>query len=186
MANGSTHLSTWVTADIKQRFATLAAAHGFSESGLLKRSVMLLLQSVDAEHLAAPIPSATEARHSRLTIRLRPDDERLLKERALGRGIPAATYVAAVVRVHLSGQAPLPKKELAALLQVVGDLRAIGRNLHQIARATNQGARLSGPSRDDLRAILTACEALREHVHDLVKANLDAWETGNVRTTRQR
>ena len=42
---GSTHLTTWVSAEIKQRFGALADQLGLSESALLKRLVDLNLQS---------------------------------------------------------------------------------------------------------------------------------------------
>jgi len=121
-----------------------------------------------------------------LTVYLRPDDQRVLKARALARGMYLSTYVAALVRSHLTNQAPLPQRELTGLMQALGELRAIGRNLNQIARAVNPGAPPSGPSRDDLLAILKACEVLREHVRDLIAANLKAWENGYAKTSRRR
>jgi hypothetical protein len=186
MANGSSHLKAWVSEDTKQRFAAMAAAQGISESALLNRTITLLLQSVTAEPLVVAERSIATGRDSRLSIRLRPDDQRLLKERSLTRGIPAATYVAALVRSHLTGQSPLPKKELGGLLEAVRELRAIGRNLNQIARAANQGSNPAAPSREDLRAILKACEALRDHVRSVVMANLKAWEVGYAETSHQR
>jgi len=37
MENRSTHLSTWVSADLKERFAAAAARQELSESALLRR-----------------------------------------------------------------------------------------------------------------------------------------------------
>ena len=39
MTTSSTHLSTWVSSDLKRRFADTAAREGLSESALLKRLV---------------------------------------------------------------------------------------------------------------------------------------------------
>jgi len=75
-----------------------------------------------------------------------------------------ATCASTLLRAHLRALAPLPKRELAALMQVVNELGAVGRNLNQIARAMNQGARVAGPTREELRAILKACAGLRDHV----------------------
>lgn len=44
----------------------------------------------------------------RLYVRLRHDDRLILQERAEARGMPASTYVAALVRAHLRVLAPLP------------------------------------------------------------------------------
>jgi hypothetical protein len=118
-------------------------------------------------------------RQTRLMIRLLADDQALLHARARARGMPMATYASVVIRSHLRGVAPLPKEERALLNQAIGQLSAIGRNLNQIARLTNQGGRVVGPSRDDLRGLLRACEGLRNHVRQLVDANLRSWGAGH-------
>jgi hypothetical protein len=116
---------------------------------------------------------------ARLYVRLRPDDRLLLRERASGRGMPAATYVSVLTRSHLRSLPPLPKEELLALKRAVAELGAIGRNLNQIARAVNHGARSVGPTREDFRAILKVCGGLRDHVKALIKANANSWEIGH-------
>jgi hypothetical protein len=75
-----------------------------------------------------------------------------------------------LVRAHLRALAPLPSEEVAAL--------AIGRNLNQIARVAQQTGRITGPNRDDLRSMLKVCEAMREHVKELVRVNMETWESG--------
>jgi mobilization protein MobC len=172
---GSTHLSTWVSEDTKQRFVSVARYEGLSESALLRRMIGLMLQS------ASLAPTSSEAeqrviRGGRLTVRLPLGDQRLLRERATSRSMPPATYAATLICAHLRSLTPLPKVELAALKCAVAELGAISRNLNQIARAANQRERASGPSREDLRAIVRACEGLRDHVKDLIKANADSWE----------
>jgi hypothetical protein len=116
-------------------------------------------------------------------VRLLPDDQRLLRERSAARGLPAATYVSALVRAHLHQLTPLPTAELAALKRATAELGIIGRNLNQIARAANDG-RVAGPSREDLRALLRACEGLRTHVAALIAKNLSSWEAGYDQTSR--
>jgi hypothetical protein len=91
-----------------------------------------------------PEPTARVARGAHLYVRLRPDDQLLLPERAAARRMAAATYVSVLVRAHLRHLAPLPHDELRALNRVVAELGAIGRNLNQIARATRQGAPATG------------------------------------------
>lgn len=80
------------------------------------------------------------------------------------------------MRSHLRGVTPLLKQERVLLIQSIGELSAIGRNLNQIARHANQGGPVLGPSRADLLALLRACEALRGHVRQLVDANMRSWE----------
>ena len=90
-----------------------------------------------------------------------------------------ATYVAVLTRSHLRQLAPLPKEELLALRGSIGELAAIGRNLNQIARAANDGGRLPGSAREEFRAMLKVCEALRDNTKGLLKANVASWESGH-------
>jgi hypothetical protein len=144
-----TQLKTWISIETKERFAAIARHQGLSESAMLKRLVDLVLQTAGAGEAPAIHAVRVSARGSRLTVRLRADDQALLRERAAARGMPPATYVSVLTRAHLRSLAPLPKEELLTLRRTVSELGAIGRNLNQIARAGNQGERLSGPSRED-------------------------------------
>jgi hypothetical protein len=94
----------------------------------------------------------------------------------------SATYASVLLRSHLRALAPLPKAELAALKQAVGELGAIGRNLNQITRAINQGGHIVGPGRGEFEAILKICEALRDHTKGLIKSNAASWASGYAGT----
>jgi hypothetical protein len=74
MSDG-THLTTWVTRETKDRFAAVARHQGLSDSALLKRLVDLMLQSASAAELGTPGGADRGSRDSRLTIRIRPDDQ---------------------------------------------------------------------------------------------------------------
>ncbi len=176
MSDG-THLTAWVSQKTKERFTALARQRDVSESALLKHLVELTLQTTNTDVDEATADDAAR-RAVRLSIRLRPDDQLLLRERARARGMAAATYVSVLVRAHLRSLSPLPKEELLALKRVVSELGAVGRNLNQLARAANQGERVNGPARDDLRALLKVCEGLRDHVKALLMANIRSWAKG--------
>src|SRR5689334_22474930 len=158
----STHLSTWVSAEIKQRFASAAARQGLSESALLKRLIEQMLAIGAAEEGAPPAP--VPLRDARVTIRLVAGDQALLRERAAARTMPVATYVSSLVRAHLRQLAPLPDRELAALRATVNQLGALGRNLNTMTRLLYQDSRQPGPGREEVRVMLRICEALRDHV----------------------
>jgi hypothetical protein len=165
-----------VSSATKDRLKSLAAKRQLSESALLKDLLELTLGGTAVPDDAEPVVKV--ARGARLYVRLRPDDQLLLAERAAARRMAAATYVSWLVRAHLRHLAPLPHDELRALNRVVADLGAIGRNLNQIARATHQGAPASGPHRGDVLAMLKVCEALRDHVKALLKENAVSWKVG--------
>jgi hypothetical protein len=180
VGNRSTHLSTWISADLKDRFAAAAARQGLSESALLKRLVEQLLAAAGEESTAEP--PAPVARDARVTVRLVPDDSLLLRERAAARGMPAASYVSTLVRSHLRSLAPLPDRELEALRSAVTQLAAIGRNLNAMTRTALAGGTMAGPSQEHLRLMLRLCEGMRDHVKGLIHANIVSWEAGHAKT----
>lgn len=161
---GSTHLSTWVSAETKERFGAVAAQLGLSESALLKRLVELNLHSTQLAATGFPRPPPSGARGARLYVRLRSEDHLLLRERATARGMAAATYVTMLVRAHLRVLAPIPDREMAEVERAVAALGVIGRNFNQIARVANQTGRVTGPSSQELQALLRACTALRDYM----------------------
>ena len=177
MADG-VRLQTWLDSGTKERFSAVARHQGLSDSAMLKRLVDLMLQTASGGQTATVTPASRPARDSRLTVRLHPADQSLLRERAAARGMPAATYVSVLTRAHLRSLAPLPKEELLVLKRTLAELGAIGRTLNQIAHIANRGEGMTGPNREDLRAILKVCEGLRDHVRNLLAANLKSWEQG--------
>ena len=163
----------------------LAQQRNLSDSAFLQRLVELaLVQNAGITDVQIVAPVEPVARGARLYVRLRPEDHVLLRERAVGRGMAAATYASMVLRAHLRNLTPLPERELLELKRAVGELGMIGRNLNQIARVANQTGNLTGPTPGDLRALLRALEGLRDHVKGLMLANVKSWESGSAETTR--
>ncbi len=177
MSDG-THLTTWVTRETKERFAAVARHQGLSDSALLKRLVELMLQGATAAEVGSPGDAERASRYSRLTVRIRPDDQMLLRERAAARGMAAATYLSVLTRSHLRSLAPLPKAEWLTLERIVTELSKLGRNINQIARAANRGVQVSDPESSQFRAMLTICEALRVNTKRLLLANAKSWQQG--------
>lgn len=182
--SGSPCIQCRVSPETKARLRALAQQRQLTDSALLKRLVEgALFQAAGLSEQEASTPVEPIRRGARLYVRLRPDDHLLLRERAEGRGIAAATYASMVLRAHLRAVTPLPDRELAELRRAIGELGMIGRNLSQIARIANQG-KVSRLSSADLRAVLRALEALRSHVKGLVLANTASWESGSVEARR--
>src|SRR5579862_6052053 len=100
-----------VAPEVKARLRVLAERENITESALVRQLLITMLRvQVSAE---ASDPEVTEAipRDSRVWVRLRLEDRKLLKARAHARGVPSATYVALLVRSHLHAIAPLPEGE---------------------------------------------------------------------------
>jgi hypothetical protein len=159
----------------KARFATLAARAGLSESALALVAIRYVLgqnakQASEAEGSSVIRGPATD----RITIRLRPGDGVLIRQRATKRGMKPSAYLAALVRAHVTVNPPWPASELTALKQAVVVLAGVGRALAQAAR-TSQGV-----SHDDLERTRSAVAALERCTHDLARAALISWESRNA------
>ncbi len=168
-----------VTQETKLRLRALALREGQTESALLKQLLGVMLRSVGDAVLSEPKRDDGGLRQARLTVRLQPSDQVLLRDRAAARAMPAATYVSVLVRAHLRSLTPLPKDELLALKRSIAELAAIGRNINQIAKVANEGGGWPNSVRDEFRAMLKICEALRENTKALLKANLRSWTIGD-------
>jgi hypothetical protein len=168
-----------VSSETKARLRALAEKELLSESALLRRLVELVLLKAGLAPIITKTPTGARARRgARLMIRLRPDDQILLRERAAARGMPPATYVSVLTRAHLRSLTPLPQEELRALKSTLAELGSIGRNLNQIARAANQSQLVTSPGRNDLEAMMRVCGTLRDSLKRVLLANLKSWEQG--------
>jgi len=178
--------------ELKQRVKALSESQLLSESAWLKQLVVRELLRADRGKVsvqASPNPSADqrgdranqrrERCANRIYVRLRREDHLLLQARASTRGLRSATYVSVLTRCHLRRVTPLPKEEFLALKRSISELAAIARNINQIAKVATEGGRLPGSVRDEFRAMLKVCEALREHTKALLKANEASWRSGN-------
>jgi len=172
-----------VSNEVKRLLHTIAAQRQITESALIRQLIEAMVQMVTRTEIADGAASNRVVRDARLYVRLAPEDRILLSDRARARGMPSATYVSVLVRSHLRNLAPLPEEELLALKRSVAELGAIGRNLSQITRTTNQGANPAGPGREDLKSMLRVAEGLRDHVKALLRANQVSWEQGHAATT---
>jgi hypothetical protein len=169
------YINCRVTSEIKAVLRKMALREGITESALVKQLLGTVLRTSAIDALPASPTEGGANRGSRLTVRLAPEDLRLLKERAGARSMASATYAAVLLRSHLRNAAPLPKEELLALKRSVAELSSIGRNLNQIARAVNSGEHVSLPGRQELMLMLKIAEGLRDHVKSLLKVNTASW-----------
>jgi predicted DNA binding CopG/RHH family protein len=177
MKTSSCFIRTRISEETKRIVESIARDQQLTEAAWLRRLIHTTLQSAGAHARPAAKDHSREARTTRLRLRIRPDDLVGLQARASARGMPTATYLSVLVRSHLHALSPLPEQELLALKRSIAELRALGKNINQLARAANAGHAV-GVRREELMAILRACEALRDHVHALLKANLESWESG--------
>jgi hypothetical protein len=183
-------LKVRVSPEIKLQAKVIADHELLTEAAWLKRLVMKEIRATEMN--GDDVPSVrTDAgnrrvlrdsagRYKPVYVRFTDDDRLLLEARAAVRGMRPATYVSVLTRAHLRALTPLPRDELLALKRSIGELASIGRNINQIAKLANEGGRLPGSVREEFRAMLKICEALRESTKALVKANVVSWSAGHV------
>jgi hypothetical protein len=185
-------LKARVSPEIKLQAKAIADRELLSEAAWLKRLVVREIRAahsaIDRRELCRAEGAHRPGRESHvkgvcgrpLFVRLRSEDRLLLDARAEARGMRPATYASVLLRAHLRQLTPLPKDELLALKRSIGELAAIGRNINQISKVANEGGRLPATVRDEFRAMLKICEALRDNTKILLKANETSWSTGHA------
>lgn len=182
-------LKARVAPDLKDRVKALAERELLTEAAWLKRLVIREIQAnpaaadVELRYLAEPRRIARSMPKlgpgSAVLVRLWPEDRLLLAARAEARGMRAASYAFVLIRAHLRQLALIPQAELNALNESISELTTIGRNINQIARIANEGGRVPSSVREEFRAMLKVCEALRDNTRALLDANLRSWKTGH-------
>lgn len=160
----------------KERFATLAASRGMSESALALIAIRSLLDCKDSQTNAAP--ARRERSTDRITIRLRPGDRRVINERANRRDMKASTYLAALVRAHIATNPPLPENELAAYKQGVILLAGLGRLLTRISRDGTKAGSMPKDLQEKLSCTRAMVAGLEKVTGKLACAALMSWESG--------
>lgn len=118
--------------DLTRRFDAAAAGQG-GRSRLLRRLMEGAAQ--------APVPAPEEAPHGvrsgKLTLRLGDADLRLLELEAAAMGLSRTQWSVALIRRRLHDRPQFSRPEALALIEVRRELRRIGVNINQIARALN-------------------------------------------------
>ena len=185
-------LKARVSPEIKLQVKVIADRDLLTEAAWLKRLVIREIRACDAandagrelgraDDVGRPSSDVRARRGCKpVFVRFRDEDRLLLDARAEARGMRPATYVSVLTRSHLRSLTPLPQEEFLALKRSIGELASIGRNINQIARAMNEGGKAPGSVREEFRAMLKICEALRENTKALLKANEISWTTGHV------
>jgi uncharacterized protein (DUF1778 family) len=168
-----------VTPEEKALVRALAAREQITESALVKQLLTTTLRSASLQGLQVTESVERPNRDSRLYVRLDPEDRMMLSDRAAARGMRSATYASVFLRAHLRNLTPIPRDELLALKRSIAELRMLGSNLNQIAKALHQGDTARQPGLEDVRTMLRIAEALRDHFKALLIANERSWRQGH-------
>lgn len=164
-----------VSDEMVARFDGWAAERGGRSAALR----LLIDRASRAETTAAPMPSRRAARPVKLTVRLSVADGRGLDTASAAMGLTRNAWAAALIRRRLHARPTFSRPDELSLIDVQAELRRIGVNINQIARALNTAV-MEGKVLDLELAYLDELRAeIRGHMLALREAfegNLAYWE----------
>lgn len=169
-------LSVRVPDELATRFDAAAAPSG-GRSALLHRLVR------DAAAPAAASPRARPGRRDalRLMVRLAAPEAAHVTAQAAAMALPRAAWAAALVRRHASGQVRFSRAGELSLIAIQGEVRRIGVNVNQIARALNTAVlegRVLELELADIHALRRELRAHMDALGEAFRGNLAYWEVG--------
>jgi hypothetical protein len=159
--------------DLVRRFDAAAAGQG-GRSRLLRQ----LMEAVAQAPLPAAEPAPPKAATGKLTLRLPATDLAALEAEAHALGLSRTQWTVALIRRRLHGRPQLSRPEAIAFIDVRRELRRIGVNVNQIARALNVAV-LEGSVLDlelaQLGAFQVEIAAHLDGLRDAFAGNLAYW-----------
>ena len=168
-------LSLRVPDVVLERFDIWAGAHG-GRSPALRH---LIDRAVSTSTSVADLTDQLPKRPVKLSVRLSVDDAVGLAEAATEWGLTPNAWVAALVRRRLRGRPTFKPSDTVSLIAIQVELRRIGGNVNQIARALNSAV-LEGEVLElevaylaDLRAEL---QAHMRSLRDAFAGNFADWD----------
>jgi hypothetical protein len=162
--------------DLAVRFDAWAGTHG-GRSPALRR---LIDQACATSGPASDGASRLGPRPVKLTVRLTAADSRGLGAAAAETGLTPNAWAAAVIRRRLHGRPTFLRPDIMSLIAIQTELRRVGVNVNQIARALNTAVVEGGGVLDLELAYLDDLRAeIRSHMAGLREAfagNLAYWD----------
>lgn len=128
--NGHKLIQAWVPVEIAEAFESQARISDGASSAALRR--LVVTSATGQKPLARGVGQGLQ-----VGVRFKSTERDALAVAAEQRGTTPATWLRALALVHLVRRPQWNTREVDALVEISRDLRAIGRNLNQIARALN-------------------------------------------------
>ena len=170
--NGLELLSTWVPAELASRFKAWARSNKGGASAELRDLVTVAMDSREA-----PAPAGRAKAYS-VNVRLREAERLALIEAAHARGTSPANWLRSLAIAHLGRRPQWNPAEVEALRELFGEVRRIGNNVNQIARAINTAAHSGDYPAYQGEAAREAAELVRLEMRRIVavmSGNFDYW-----------
>lgn len=168
--NGQELLSAWVPSELAEAFRGWARAQSGGASAALRG---LVTQAVTGEAPAAPPgPGAGY----RLTVRLQEGERQALLAASKARGVTPSTWVRALTVAHLARRPQWNPAEVDALRDLFAEVRRIGGNVNQVARALNVAVARGEYPPGQGEAVREAVELVRSEMRRVVSVLSGNWD----------
>ena len=165
-------IGAYIERDDAERFETWARETDGGTSAALRR---LIVVAIDGRPPSQPKGVGTG---KQVGVRLRPSELEALSSAAEARGCTPANWLRSLALVHLQRRPQWNTVEIEMLREVFRELRAIGNNVNQIARALNLAAISGLPSEMEGSAAKEAAERVQaemRRVTAIITGNFDYW-----------
>ena len=164
-------IGTQVDRGLAERFRSWARATDGSVAAALRR---ILLEKVDGQEPQAPLGTAGY----RVTVRLKETERLALLAAARDRQTSPSVWLRCLAVVHLGRRPQWNDPEVAELRAIFTELRRIGTNLNQVARALNVAVQSGEYPAGQGTAALEAADLVRSETRRVVAVmtgNFDYW-----------
>ena len=165
-------VGAYVDAELAERFASWARTTDGGSSAALRR---LMTEAVDGQAPTAPAGVGTG---EQVGVRFKPTERAALADAARARSTSPANWVRSLVLVHLARRPQWNPAELDGLRDVFRELRRIGGNVNQIARAMNGAIETGQYPPYQGGAVREAAQLIRSdmrRVVAMITGNFDYW-----------
>lgn len=171
-----TVLSVRVADELAARFDAAAAGAG-GRSALLHQ----LVRSAAAPEGAGGPPPSKLRDSLRMMVRLAAPEASHVRSESQAMGIPPATWVAGLVGRHAGRGLHFSRPAELSIVATQGEIRRIGVNINQIARALNTAViegRVLAAELSSIEALRVELRAHMEGLREAFHGNLVYWEAG--------
>lgn len=160
---------------LKEQFTDYCRKKGQTPSTAIRMIALHLLNRPKEDATAANIAhNEPDLGRRRIEIRLSHSELELLQSIAIDHGSSPNKWICDLVRAHLSRQPQLGLKELMVVGESNRNLRALGRNLNQIARQAHREG-LPASTYQRIGATYQLIDKHTKEVHQVIQSNLKRW-----------
>ncbi len=164
-------VGAYVDRDLAERFKSWARSTEGGASAALRK---FMASAADGRELPGPVGTAGY----RVTVRLKDAERFALLQAATARNTSPTNWLRSLAILHLSRRPQWNDAEVQALRDVFAELRRIGSNINQVARALNVAVSSGEYPAGQGEAALVAVEGVRRETRRVVAVmtgNFDYW-----------